>query len=184
MTQNLQFHHSTVKDVFATQESPVEAAYMLIRALGTTSKYSSSPDRDPGLKCEFVGTTQTKHNRETNGGAEQCNILRSVSHFFRLFQQKVSLQNELMAETNLTLTFGNDSVAELLMFDLCSLQKWIHSGGALIFNLVGGYCQLLSRKLREKEIEWHLREVISAWKLNFSTEHFWISSFCSAICSS
>ena len=77
-----------------------------------------------------------------------------------------------MAETNLTLTFGNDSVAELLMLDLCSLQKWIHSGSALIFNLVGGYCQLLSRKLREKEIEWHLREVISAWKLNFSTEHF------------
>ena len=153
MTQNLQFHHSTVKDVFATQESPVEAAYISIRALGTTSKYSSSPDRDPGLKCEFVGTTQTKHNHETNGGAEQRNILRSVSHFFRLFQQKVSLENELMVETNLTLTFGNDSVAELLMLDLCSLQKWIPCGGALIFNLVSGYCQLLSRKLREKEIE-------------------------------
>ena len=66
-------------------------------------------------------------------------------------KQKVSLQNELMAETNLTLTFGNDSVAELLMFDLCSLQKGIHCGGALIFNLVSSYCQLLSRKLREKE---------------------------------
>ena len=111
MTQNLQFHHSTVKDVFATQESPVEAAYRSTRALGTTSKYSSSPDRDPGLKYGFVGTTQTKHNRETNGGAEQCNILRSVSHFFRLFQQKVSLQNELMAETNLTLTFGNFTIS-------------------------------------------------------------------------
>lgn len=183
MTQNLQFHHSTIKDVFATQESLVEAAYMSTRVLGTTSKCSSSPDRDPGLKYEPVGTTQTKHHRETNGGAKQSNILRPISHFFRLFQHKVSLENELMVETNLTLTFGNDSVAELLMFDLCSIQKWIYCGGALIFNLVGSYCQLLSRKSQETEIR-NLSEVISAWKLNFSTEHFWISSFCSAICCS
>lgn len=183
MTQNLQFHHSTIKDVFAALESPVEAVYLSTRVLGTTSKYSSSPDRDPGLKYGLVATTQTKHHRETNGSAEQCNILRSISHFFRLFQQKVSLENELMVESNLTLTFGNDSVAELLVFDPCSLQEWIHSGGALIFNFVGSYCQLLSRKSQEKEIR-NLSEVISAWKLNFSTEHFWISSFCSAICSS
>ena len=85
MTQNLQFHHSIIKDVFATQENLTGAAYTSPRVLGKTSKYFFSPDRDPGPKYGFVGTTQTKNHRETNGGAKQCNVLWTISHFFRLF---------------------------------------------------------------------------------------------------
>lgn len=131
MTQNLQFHHNTVKDVSAIQETPAAADYTSQRAGGSTGKYSSSRGRGPDPKYGF-GETTLDSCSETNGGTKQCYVFRSIPCLFRLFQQEVSLENEMQTETNLTFALGYDSVAELLMLNLCSLQKGIHSGGTLI----------------------------------------------------
>lgn len=59
-TQNLQFHHSIIKDVFAVQGIPAAVAYTSTRGMETTGKYSFVQGLDPDQKYVLEETTLKK----------------------------------------------------------------------------------------------------------------------------